>query len=136
MTIVEYSTRMGYTEICSQEEYAHADAIYLNAGNLDKDAFCTDYKKHKGSIIIDALGDKVNSQAIWIRDKQTKERQSAHALLRQSDDIRAGGMEDAADAIDNIAAKMIGRKDCIAWKLEKGFTLSETDKEYIKDNLK
>lgn len=136
MTIEEYSTRMGYPETCSQVEYAKADAIYLNAGNLDKDAFCADYKKHKGSSIIKELGDKVNSQAIWIRDQDTKIRQTAHALLREADEIRVGGMEESADAIDCIAAKLIGRKDCITWKLTKDFTLSETDEEYIKDNLR
>lgn len=136
MTIEEYSTRMGYTETCEQAEYATADAIYLNAGNLDKDKFCADYKKHKDSVIIRELADRVNSQAIWIRDKDTKERQTAHALLREADEIRAGGMDASADAIDNIASKLIGRKDCITWKLTKGFVLSETDNEYIKDNLK
>lgn len=93
MTIEEYSTRMGYLGFCSDEEYATADAIYLNAGNLDKDAFCADYKKHKGSVIIETLGDRVNSQSIWIRDQETKIQSTAHALLREADEIRQGGME-------------------------------------------
>ena len=136
MTIEEYSTRMGYLGFCSDEEYATADAIYLNAGNLDKDAFCADYKKHKGSVIIETLGDRVNSQSIWIRDQETKIQSTAHALLREADEIRQGGMEASADAIDKIAATLIGRKDCIKWKLHKGFALSETDNEYITDNFR
>lgn len=136
MTIEEYSTRMGYKETCDQQEYATADAIYLNAGNLDKDEFCADYRKHKGSIIIETLGDVVNSQAITIRDMETKERQIAHAILRQANGIRIGGMDETADQLDGIAAKLIGRKDCIKWKIQKNFEFSENDKEYIKDNLR
>ena len=135
MTIEEYSTRMGYKETCDQQEYVTADAIYLNAGNLDKDTFCADYRKHKGSIIIETLGDVANSQAMRIRDMQVSERKTAHAILREADEVRAGGMDASADTLDGIAARLIGRKDCIKWKIQKGFKLSENDKEYIKDNL-
>ena len=136
MTIEEYSTRMGYKETCDLQEYATADAIYLNAGNLDKDEFCADYRKHKGSVIIETLDDKVNSQAICIRDKETKERQTAHAILREADEVRTGGMDASAHALDSIAARLIGRADCIRWKIRKGYTLSESDNEYITDNLR
>ena len=136
MTIEEYSSRMGYTEYCDLQEYATADAIYLNAGNLDKDEFCADYRRHKGSVIIETLGDKVNSQAIYIRDKETKERKAAHAILREADEVRTGGMDASADALDNIATRLIGRADCIKWKIRKGYTLRESDKEYIMDNIR
>ena len=108
----------------------------MMAGNMDKDQFCKDYRKHKDSVIIATLADAANSRDIAYRDKQTKERQTAHALLREADEIRQGGMEASADAIDKIAATLIGRKDCIKWKLHKGFALSETDNEYITDNLR
>ncbi len=136
MTIEEYSTLMGYQETCSQEEYVEANLAYMMAVNMDKQTFCKEYKKISSSPLVRELAEAANSREVAYRDKETKERQTAHALLRQSDTIRAAGQEDAADAIDNIAAKLIGRKDCIAWKLNKGFTLSETDKEYIKDNLR
>lgn len=131
MTIEEYSTRMGYAGTCEMEEYQTADAIYLNAGNMDKDEFCKDYRKHKDSVIIATLGDRVNSQAIYIRDKHVKERQTAHSILREADEVRTGGMDASADSLDKIAARLIGRADCIKWKLEKGFQLSEEDNEYI-----
>jgi len=136
MTIEEYSTRMGYLGFPSDEEYVKANLAYMMAGNMDKDEFCKDYRKHKDSVIIATLADAANSRDIAYRDKQTKERQTAHALLREADEIRQGGMEASADAIDKIAATLIGRKDCIKWKLHKGFALSETDNEYITDNLR
>ena len=136
MTIEEYSTLMGYEETCEMAEYETANFIYMMAGEMDKQTFCMDYRKHKDSVIIATLADAANSRDIAYRYKQTKERQTAHALLREADEIRQGGMEASADAIDNIAATLIGRKDCIKWKLHKGFALSETDNEYITDNLR
>ena len=136
MTIEEYSTRMGYLGFPSDEEYVKANLAYMMVGNMDKDEFCKDYRKHKDSVIIATLADAVNSRDIAYRDKQTKERQTAHALLQEAETIRQGDMEASADAIDKIAAMLIGRKDCIKWKLHKGFALSETDNEYINDNLR
>lgn len=136
MTIEEYTANMGYLGFPSDEEYETANFIYMMAGNMDKQTFCKDYRQHKDSVIIATIADAANSRDIAYRDKQTKERQTAHALLREADEIRQGGMEASADAIDKIAATLIGRKDCIKWKLHKGFALSETDNEYITDNLR
>lgn len=136
MTIEEYSTLMGYEETCTMEEYETADFIYLMAGEMSKQEFCKEYKEVGSSPLVLTLAEAANSRSIAYRDKQTKERQTAHSLLWEADEIRQGGMEASADAIDKIAATLIGRKDCIKWKLHKGFALSETDNEYITDNLR
>lgn len=136
MTIEEYSTLMGYEEICEMAEYETANYIYMMAGDMNKQDFCKEYKEVGSSPLILELAEAANSRAIAFRDKEAKERQTAHALLREADEIREGGMEAPADAIDKIAATLIGRKDCIKWKLHKGFALSETDNEYITDNLR
>lgn len=135
MTIEEYSTLMGYEETCPMKEYETADFIYMMAGEMTKQEFCKEYKKVGSSPLIFALADAANNRGIAYREKETKERQTAHALLREADEIRQGGMDAPADAIDKIAVKLIGRKECIKWKLHKGFALSETDKEYITNNL-
>lgn len=136
MTILEYTNRMGYLGFPSDEEYANANLAYMMAGSLDKDEFCKDYRKHKDSVIIAAIAFAANSREIAYREQKTQERLTAHALLREVDKIRQGGMEASADAIDKIAATLIGRKDCIKRKLHKGFSLTEADKEYITDNLR
>lgn len=136
MTIEEYSTLMGYEETCEFAEYETANFIYMMAGEMDKQTFCKEYKEVGQSPLVLTLAEAANSREIAYRDKETKERQTAHALLREADEVRTGGMDDSADALDRIAAKMIGTRDCIAWKLNKGYELSESDKEYIKDNLR
>ena len=134
MTIEEYSTLMGYTETCDMAEYEIANAIYMAAGEMDKATFCKEYKKTKNSPLVTILAAEANSKDKALREKLSSEREIAHKLLREAEDVRTAGLY--ADEIDNIAANMIGRKDCIAWKLEKGFTLGEADIAYIKDNLK
>lgn len=136
MTIQEYSTLMGYEETCPMEEYETADFIYMMAGEMPKQEFCKEYKEVGSSPLVLTLAEAANSRGIAYRDKETKERQTAHAILREADGLRAAGHEDSADQLDRIAATLIGRKDCITWKLNKGFALSETDNEYIKDNLR
>ena len=136
MTIEEYTVRMGYLGLPSDEEYTKANLAYMMAGNMDKDEFCKDYRKHKDSVIIATLAEAANSREIAYRDKEIKERQTAHALLRTADTIRMDGHHDEADQLDRIAAGLIGRKDCIKWKIKKDYLLSEADNEYIIDNLR
>lgn len=136
MTIEEYSTLMGNEETCEMAEYETANFIYMMAGQMDKQTFCKEYKEVGSSPLVLTLAEAANSREIAYRDKETKERQTAHALLREADAIRAAGHDDEADAIDKIAASLIGRTDCIKWKLRKGFQLSEIDNEYITDNLR
>ena len=136
MTIQEYSTLMGYEETCEMAEYETANFIYMMAGEMDKQTFCKEYKEVGSSPLILTLAEAANSSQIAYRDKETKERQTAHALLREADAIRTAGHDVEADQIDKIAANLIGRKDCIKWKLNKGFSQSDTDHEYITDNLR
>lgn len=136
MTIEEYSTLMGYTETCDMAEYEIANAIYMAAGDMDKATFCTQYKKVGNSPLVTILAAEANSKDKVLREKQIDEIKIAHALLREADDVRTSGLEESALAIEKIAAKMIGRKDCITWKLNKGFKLSEEDAGYINNNLK
>ena len=135
MTIQEYSTLMGYEGTCEFAEYETANFIYMMAGEMDKQTFCKEYKEVGQSPLVLTLAEAANSMEIAYRDKETKERQTAHALLREADSIRAAGHDVEADQIDKIAVSLIGRKDCIKWKLNKAFSLSDTDNEYITDNL-
>lgn len=136
MTIKEYSDLMGYEETCEMSEYETANFIYMMAGDMDKQTFCKEYKEVGSSPLLLTLADVSNDYKKAYREKQVQERNTAHALLTEADEIRVGGMEESADLIDKIAASLIGRKDCILWKLRKGFTLSETDYEYITDHLR
>lgn len=47
MTQQEFEDRTSKT--VTSEEYARIEAMYMAAGNMDKDQFCTEYKKHGAS---------------------------------------------------------------------------------------
>ncbi len=135
MTIQEYSTLIGYEETCEAAEYETANFIYMMAGKMDKHTFCKEYKEVGHSSLVHILAEAANRREIAYRDKETKERQIAHALLNEAEELRSSCIEDSADQIDKIAESLIGRKDCIKWKLSKDFLLSKADKEYVTDNL-
>lgn len=135
MTIEEYSTLMGYEKTCPMAEYETADFIYMMAGDMDKQTFCKEYKKIGSSPLVLALAEAANESQKAFRDKQKKEQNAAQGLLRKADAVRAAGLDDEAGQIDKIAASLIGRKDCIKWKLAHGFSLNYADKDYIIDNL-
>lgn len=42
MTRQEFNDRTGYT--LNEEQYRKVEAMYIAAGNMDKDVFCKDYK--------------------------------------------------------------------------------------------
>ena len=50
MTQQEFEDRTGKT--VTSEEYARIEAMYMAAGSMDKDQFCTEYKKHGSSAIV------------------------------------------------------------------------------------
>ncbi len=142
MTIQEYSTLMGYEKNCETAEYETANFVYMAAGDMPKEEFCREYKKHGSSQLVTELAEAVrNARKAYVEkknecvDKEVKDRSAAHSLLREANEIRESGMYASADAIEDIAATLIGRKDCILWKLHKGFCLSAKDNEYIAGNL-
>ena len=50
MTRQEFNDRTGYT--LDEEQYREVEAMYIAAGNMDKDVFCKDYKKHNDSALV------------------------------------------------------------------------------------
>ena len=135
MTQKEYSELMGYERDCSFEEYQQANFIYMMAGDMDKQAFCKEYKKAGHSPLVLELAKAENIIDIALRDEIEKGKKTARTLLREAAEIRQRGLGASADALEKIAADLIGRKECIKWKLLVELPLSEPDHAYIADNL-
>lgn len=108
----------------TDEQYQRVEGIYLNAGNMDKDEFCEDYKKHGESMILNTYFD----QSKKLREKQDTYREKqitlAHFLIKKS---MIGGDKDMI----REAISLIGEQKYIQHKLEKGYNLFDTDKELI-----
>lgn len=51
MTKKEFEERTGYT--IPEDRYKEIEAMYLEAGeDIDKDAFCKDFKQHSDSVLL------------------------------------------------------------------------------------
>lgn len=122
MTQKEFETRIGHE--VTGDEFDRANAIYMAAGDMDKDRFCADYKRHKDSEIIGVLfetADGLSDNLYVLR----KEREClVDFLIDQAERYFAGELRDKA--ID-----MIGAKEYLRKKIERGYNLWDADRELL-----
>lgn len=135
MTLKEYSTLMGYTEDCTFEEYKAANFIYMMAGEMDKQTFCTEYKKMKDSPLIRTLAETANKHEMDSRKYRGRSEEMAHILLRQASQVRKGlvAKDALADSIDGAAEQLIGKKQYLKYKLDNKLPLSDYDLQTLKE---
>lgn len=122
MQKIEFTQRTGIE--LTDEQYKRVEDIYLNAGNIDKDEFCKDYKKHADSVILNTYFDqseKLRSKLDACREKNVE---LAHFLIKKS--MARGDKDMVKEAI-----YLIGEQKYIQYKLEKSYNLFESDKELI-----
>lgn len=125
MTQQEFEQRTG---IKSDVIYEIANGVYMEAGDMDKDAFCMDYKKHGDSILLGYFYKKCVALRKELRGMKEERQELVEFLLKQ---------EDESDDIifRNKAAELVGDKEVIRLKIENGWELDKEDKEYIKEHL-
>ena len=125
----EFIDRTGLTP--TNEEYVTIEAIYMAAKSLDKNEFCMEYKKHGDSSLVKSLFNEVKelkSLAYATNDAfhsfQLKEREYAIFLVEQAEKLSASDLRDKAIA-------MLGEKEYLTYKLDRGFNLLEADRQLI-----
>lgn len=125
MTQQEFEQRTG---IKSDVIYEIANGVYMEAGDMDKDSFCMDYKKHGDSILLGYFYKKCVALRKELRGMKEERQELVEFLLKQ---------EDESDDIifRNKAAELVGDKEVIRLKIENGWELDKEDKEYIKEHL-
>ena len=132
MTQQEFTQRTGIEVETMQ--YAAIDQVYMYT-ELDKDAFCADYKKHGDSVIISHLVNEL--------DKTTYERGRAHASLKEykalmqdiAEMLIRKAEEDMDEELYKSAIDIIGRGECIKYKLNNNLELDKQDKEYVRERI-
>lgn len=110
-------------------EYKEVELMYLEAGNMDKDEFCKDYKKHHESTLLatyfrqaENLKDKLDA----MRDERSN---LVDFLLERAQCF--GDIE-----LLNKAIELIGHDKVIKRKIRQNLPLWDEDKQYIVDNIK
>lgn len=108
----------------------------MAAGNLDKDAFCKDWKQHGESLLVRELWYRVRDLGNMVKaqsDVNTSQAQETNELL----DFMLERAQKFGDVeLLKKAIEFRGNAYVICRKLELGLPLWELDKDYIKKNIK
>lgn len=126
MQKIEFTQRTGIE--LTDEQYQKVEALYLNAGNMDKDEFCEDYKKHKDSKLLAFFYKFTESSKVCAKLIDRSLLKVAKFLLMKSREINDKSMR--AEAIDLLGENMIVRLT-----IEMDLELWDEDKKYIIETL-
>ena len=110
-------------------EYKEVELMYLEAGNMDKDEFCKDYKKHHESTLLATYfrqAENLKSKLDDMRDERSK---LVDFLLDRAQCF--GDVE-----LLHKAIQLVGHDKVIKRKLRMDLPLWDEDKTYIIDNIK
>lgn len=137
MTREEYEARMGEkVNETTFDEFIHP--IYMMT-ELDKDAFCDEYKLHGHSRLLQDIAhyaiaqekgvDNVTKLHDAYVDQTTRDKiLTAEKLIFIADDT------DSTEAYD-LAVALAGQKYVTSFRVREGIDLNEQDKQYILNNL-
>lgn len=143
----EFEERIGRS--VTEQEYVEANAMYENAGDMDKDEFCREWLKIGNTHLVKCLAEKtyqlgkaLNEQKLLLKESQEICSDAADAML----EIEKGLLDfeeespcrcaNAAELLDRKAWWLVGAKEVVLRKIRMGMDLTEKDKNYINEHLK
>lgn len=127
MQKIEFTQRTGIE--LTDEQYKRVEDMYMAAGEIDKDVFCTDYKKHKDSKLLACFYEQYKVWDFNLKRIDVRMLKVAKFLLTKSREFNDKSMR--AEAIDLLGENMIVRLT-----VEMDLELWDEDKKFIIDNLK
>ena len=138
----EFEERIGRS--VTEQEYLEANAMYENAGDMDKDEFCREWLKIGNSRLVKCLAEKTYQQHKALQEKELLLKESheirsdaADAMLEIEQDILNGETtEHITELLDLKAWWLVGAKELVLRKIKMGMDLSKNDKNYINEHLK
>lgn len=128
MTKQEFEERVGYN--VSETDFYTINQMYLESGqDMDKDAFCEDYKKHGDSKLLAIFFNRVGKLEDKLDVKRDELGILLNCLLKKSEEYYDSEMLEKAIQIVGVAS-------VIKRKAHLGLPFNETEREYIIENLK
>ena len=120
MTLSEFNERTNAH--LTEDQYKPVENMYNEAGNIQKDQFCADWKKHNDSVLlqeffaqserlkgkVDGYRNQINEIALFLVDQAEK---------WSASDLRS------------MAIQILGLEKYLQIKLQKGYTLWDIDRE-------
>lgn len=137
MTQQEFEDRTG--ETVTPEEYARIEAMYMAAGNMDKDEFCKEFKKHGMSSLLEELFAKIQGQENSINTLTKRYDDYIETTTKKNMELAIFliGKSCAYDDTDfyRKAIRLVGRKAVILYKIKNGLPLWKEDERYLEEML-
>jgi len=138
----EFEERIGRS--VTEQEYLEANAMYENAGNMDKDEFCREWLKIGNARLVKCLAEKTYQQHKALNEKELLHKEAVEIISDAADAIleiekvvlNGGRTEHIAELLDRKALWLVGVKEVVLRKIRMGMDLSEDDKNYINEHLK
>ncbi len=133
MNYQEFTERTGLTP--TSEEYQAIEAVYMAAGEMDKDEFCREYKKNGNSRLVTEL-----FRTVCTLKGQYEERCNEIQDLHEQKSEMVDFLIDRAQAFSDKellekASEMVGQKEVIRRRIVKGYTLWEYETQWVLNNL-
>ncbi len=126
MTQQEFEQRTGCK--ITPEAFGRANAIYMAAGDIDKDSFCRDYKAHGGSEIINALYGQLENTDGRLNIILKEYNELLNFLIDKNEELSDPDLRKA------VIIKM-GGKEYLRRKVNKGYVLQEDDRRMLNEIL-
>ena len=133
MTQKEFEIRTGLT--VSADEYAGIEAVYMAAGEMDKDVFCAEWKKIGGSRLVMDLFGEVMRQRGEIERLKGDEQESRKLLGEAAEYLIEKSSERDDKGMRRQACRLIGEREVVMYKLNYDQTLCDEDLVWIREQL-
>lgn len=120
MTLSEFNERTNAH--LTEDQYKPVENMYNEAGNIQKDQFCADWKKHNDSVLLQeffAQSDRLKGKVDGYRNQINE---IALFLVDQAEKWSASDLR-------SMAIQILGLEKYLQIKLQKGYNLWEIDRE-------
>lgn len=126
MTQQEFEERTGRK--VTGDEFERANSIYMAAGDIDKDRFCADYRKHKDSEIIGVLFETADRLSDKLHVLSNEREETVDMLIDMTEEY-------TDNTIRQKVFKMIGEREYLRRKINKGYDLWRDERQILNDIL-
>lgn len=133
MTQNEFEQRTNMT--VTAEEYQKIEKLYMSAGNIDKDTFCKEYKKVASSRIVTELHLQVRMLENQVESLKSDKKQMASDKDELIDFMIEQSEKYSSSELRQRAIELLGAKEYLRRKLERGYNLWELDRKLLVELL-
>lgn len=129
----EFTERTGSTPTI--EEYQTIEALYMAAGEMDKDEFCKEFRKCGNSrLVTELFGTVCTLKGQY--EERCNEIDDLHEQKNQMVDFLIDRAQAFSDKeLLNKASEMVGQKEVIRRRIVKGYQLWAYETEWMLNNL-